>query len=180
MARRTLHPLLQRVAALALLGVILGIALANLIYPVTEALSARRAALDRLARYEGVLEKFESRDASYNPAELAAVHVDDAEAQIALQSIIDRLARGAGLNVQSIQPMAAEHLGDIGRGVWVEMNVTCDLKALVDFLSSFDAESPLLLVRSLEVERGPAQRGDLMMRVKLNVGRAWRVGTVQS
>lgn len=72
--------------------------------------------------------------------------------------------------------MAAEHLGDIGRGVWVELGITCDIKALVDFLSSFEAERPLLLVRRLEIERGGDRRPDAAMRIKLDVGQVWRPG----
>lgn len=171
---RTLHPALQMIAALAILGVALGAAAASIVFPLFEALTARNDALGRLAKYEQVVSAHPVDAISYDPADLVATHIDDADAQLALQATIDRLARGAGVSIQSIQPMAAEHLGEIGRGVWVEMVFASDLQALVDFLKLFEAERPLLLVRRLEMQRGDGPRADLFMSVKIDIGRAWK------
>lgn len=172
---RTLHPALQMVAALAILGVALGAAASSIAYPLVEALTARTDALGRLAKYEKVIGAHPADSVSYDPSDLAANHLDDADAQLALQATIDRLARGAGVSIQSIQPMAAEHLGEIGRGVWVEMAFTSDLQAMIDFLKLFEAERPLLLVRRLEIQRGDSPRADLFLSVKMDIGRAWRL-----
>jgi hypothetical protein len=176
MAKRTLHPLLQRLAALVVLGVGLGVAIAAIAMPLAEAIAAHRNAESRLARFEGLLTAPIAPGGLYDPNDLSAVHVDDADAQIALQSTLDRVARGASVAVQSTRPMAADLMGDIGRSVWVEMSLTCDLQALTDLLTDMAIERPVLLVRRLEVERGDGTRTDNFLRVRLEAGRAWRIG----
>jgi len=166
--------MLQKLAALALLGVALGAAGSSLVYPLVDAFAARDAALVRLARYEGMLERSPGDVASQNPEDLAAHRLDEPDAQLALQTSVDRLARGAGIAVQSTQPLAAEHLGDIGRGAWMELTFASDLKGLVAFMESLDTQRPLLLVRRLEVDRGDGARPDLFMRAKVQIGQAWR------
>lgn len=121
-----------------------------------------------------MLERPPHEATSQNPEDLAAHRLDEPDAQLALQSSVDRLARGAGIAVQSTQPLAAEHLGDIGRGAWMELTFASDLKGLVAFMESLDTQRPLLLVRRLEVDRGDGARPDLFMRVKVQVGQAWR------
>lgn len=174
MTQRMPHPVLQKLSALILLGVALGLGVSAIVYPIIEASSERDAAYDRLAKYEETLAQ-PFQQAPYDPDELTAEHIDDADAQLALQSVIDRLARSASVNLLSIQPMAAEHLGEMGRGAWTELSLTCDLQALVEFLASFDAQRPLLLVRRLEVRRTEGPRPDLFLNVKIDVGRAWRL-----
>lgn len=174
MKGRMLHPLLQRLLALILLGVALGAAAASIAMPVVEAMDERDAAVFRLERYQRALASPSSATLSQNPDDLAAQRLDEADAQLALQATLDRLARGAGLAVQSTQPLAAEHLGDVRRGAWAELTFTSDLKALGDFLVSLDTERPLLLVRRLEVERGEGPRADLFLRTRVEVGQAWR------
>jgi hypothetical protein len=171
---RTLHPLLQRLAALVILGVALGAAGSSLVYPLIDAMAARDAALVRLSRYQGMLQRSPGEIASQNPEDLAAHRLDEPDAQLALQSSVDRLARGAGIAVQSTQPLAAEHLGDIGRGAWMELTFASDLQGLVAFMESLDTQRPLLLVRRLEVDRGDGARPDLFMRAKVQIGQAWR------
>lgn len=173
MTGRILHPLLQRTAALALLGIALGAALASIAYPLLEAMAERDAALGRLARYEQALAS-PAETASYDPADLAAHRLDEPDAQLALQASVDRLARNAGVAVQSMQPLAAEHLGDIGRGAWLELTFTTDLQALTDFLASLDSQRPLLLVRRLEVDRGEGPRPDVFLRARAQIGQAWQ------
>lgn len=174
MKQRTLHPILQKLAALVILGVGLGAAVSALGYPLVDALAQRNEAENRLARYAELASSPLPAGAAYNPVDLAATHIDTAEAQLALQATVDRLARSAGLAVQSTQPLAAEHLGDFGQGVWVDLSFTSDLEALVTFLASFDAERPLLMVRRLEVEAGQGPRPDIFLAVKAQIGRAWR------
>ncbi|MEY2758105.1 MAG: Type secretion system protein subtype b [Pseudomonadota bacterium] len=174
MKGRILHPLLQRLCALVLLGVALGGAVSSIAMPVVEAMNERAAVTARLARYEGALAAPPPATLSQNPEDLAAERLDEADAQLALQAAIDRLARGAGLAVQSTQPLAAEHLGDVRRGAWSELTFTSDLKALMDFLVSLDAERPLLLVRRIAVERGDGPRADLFLRARIEIGQAWR------
>lgn len=174
MTQRTLHPVLQKLAALVVLGVGLGAAVSALGYPLADAMAQRDLAEERLTKYESLASSPLPAGAAYDPADLAAGHIDTAEAQLSLQAVVDRLARGAGLAVQSTQPLAAEHLGDIGQGVWVELTATCDLQAFVAFLSSFDAERPLLMVRRLELEAGAGARPDIFLRMKIQIGRAWR------
>jgi Type II secretion system (T2SS), protein M subtype b len=174
MMGRTLHPLLQRLLALILLGVALGAAASSIAMPVVEALGERDAAFARLARYQRALASPTAASLSQNPDDLAAQRLDEASAQLALQASVDRIARGAGLAIQSVQPQAAEHLGEIGRGAWLDLSFTSDLKALSDFMVSLDAERPLLLVRRLEVDRGDGPRADLFLRVRVEIGQAWR------
>jgi hypothetical protein len=174
MKQRTLHPFLQKVAALAILGIGLGAAVSALAYPLAGAFAQRSEAEARLARYTELASSPPTATAAYNPADLAAVHIDTAEAQLALQAVVDRLARGAGLAVQSTQPLAAEHMGDVGQGVWIDLTASSDLQALIAFLASFDAERPLLMVRRLEVEAGAGPRPDVFLRFKAQIGRVWR------
>jgi hypothetical protein len=174
MKGRTIHPLLQRFLALALLGVALGAAVSSIAMPVVEAIDERDAALARLSRYQRALASPASATLNQNTDDLAAQRLDEADAQLALQAAIDRLARGAGLAIQSTQPLAAEHLGDVRRAAWAELSFTSDLKAVADFLVSLDAERPLLLVRRLEVDRGDGPRPDLFLRVRVEIGQAWR------
>jgi hypothetical protein len=177
---RTLHPFLQRLAALILLGVGLGIAISALASPLVDALAENRGAKARLARFEHMLEAPATEGPRYNPDDLSALHVDDAEARIALQSAVDRLARGAGVAVQSVNPMAAEFMGDVGSSVWVEINLSCDLPGLVDLLRDMDAERPVLLLRRLEITGGEGPRADNFLRVRLEAGRIWREGANES
>jgi hypothetical protein len=51
MKQRTLHPFLQKVAALAILGIGLGAAVSALAYPLAGAFAQRSEAEARLARY---------------------------------------------------------------------------------------------------------------------------------
>jgi Type II secretion system (T2SS), protein M subtype b len=174
MKNRTLHPLLQRLAALILLGVVLGAAISSIALPVVEAIAEHQAASDRLARYQQALSRPAAAGATHNPADLAAARVDEPDAQLALQAAVDRLARGAGLAIQSTQPLAAEHLGDIGRGAWMELTFAADLQAVTAFLTSLDSERPLLLVRRLEIDHGEGPRPDLFLGVHAQIGQAWR------
>ncbi|CAN0292724.1 unnamed protein product [Phaeothamnion confervicola] len=172
--KRTLHPLLQRLAALVLLGVALGAGISAIAMPLAEAMAANREARARLVRFESMLQAPAESTDLYDPADLSVIQIDDAEAQVALQSVVDRLARGAGVAVQSVRPQAAEYMGDVGRSVWVELNLSCDLQALVDLLTDIDAEKPVLLVRRLDIQRGDGPRPDNFLRVRLEIGRAWR------
>lgn len=174
MKGRTLHPLLQRLIALILLGVALGAAASSIAMPVVDALNERDAATVRLARYQRALTAPSAVTLSQNPDDLAALRLDEADAQLALQAAIDRAARAAGVAIQSTRPLAAEHLGDVRRGAWAELSFTSDLKALVDFLVSLDAERPLLLVRRIEIDRGEGPRADLFLRTRVEIGQAWR------
>ncbi len=176
--KRTLHPLLQRLAALVLLGIGLGAGIAAIAMPLAEAAAAHRAAELRLARFEEILEAPAQPGALYDPNDLSALHADDAEAQIALQGLLNRVARGAGVAVQSVRPLAAEIMGDVGRSVWVETTITCDLQALVDLLKDIDTEKPVLLVRRMDIDRGDGPRPDNFLRVRMEIGRAWRLASV--
>jgi hypothetical protein len=173
---RTLHPYLQRLAPLVLLGVGLGVAISVLAEPLASAIAENRSAKARLARFERLAETPTIAGERYNPDDLSASHVDDAEARIALQSAVDRIARGAGVAVQSVNPMAAEFMGDVGSSVWVEMNLSCDLQALLDLLRDIEAERPVVLLRRLEVAGGEGPRADSFLQVKLEAGRVWRPG----
>lgn len=173
MKGRMLHPLLQRFAALAILGIALGSAISAIAMPLVDAITERDAAVERLARYERAL-LAPAGTASFDPSDLSANRIDEPDAQLALQASVDRSSRNAGLAVQTLQPLAAEHLGEVGRGAWMELSFTSDLKGLTDFLVSLDAERPLLLVRRLEIDRGEGPRPDMFLRIKVQIGQAWR------
>lgn len=175
MTGRILHPALQKLAALVLFGIALGAALATAVSPLVDALAVRHASAARLEHYQSVLKSPSTKEVAYDPADLSGLHVDHAEAQLALQAVVDRLARAASIAPESIQPLPAEHLGDIGRGAWIEVTFSTDLQGLTDFLVSFDAERPLVLTRRLEVERGEGLRPDLALHVKVEVGQVWRM-----
>jgi hypothetical protein len=174
--RRTLHPFLQRALALVVLGVALGAGVSAIALPLAEAAAANRAAEQRITRLETKLGSTPMPGVFYDPSELTSVHADHAEAQVALQSLLDRVTRKAGVAVQSVQPLAAEYLGDIGHAVWMEMTISCDLQALTELLQEIDAVRPVVLVRRLQIERGDGSRPDVFMKVRLEAGQAWREG----
>lgn len=174
MTGRMLHPMLQRLAALAILGIALGAVVSSTLAPLMDAIIARDDALDRLARYEQSITRPGARTFAHNPADLLGKHGDEAAAQLTLQTSVDRLARAAGIAVQSTQPLALEHLGEIGRGSWLELSFTSDLQALTDFLASLDTQRPLLLVKRLEIDRGDGVRPDIFLRVRVHIGHVWQ------
>ena len=94
MKGRTLHPLLQRLLALILLGVALGAAVSSIAMPVVEALNERDSATVRLARYQRALTGPSAVIRVQNPDDLAALRLDEADAQLALQAAIDRAEAG--------------------------------------------------------------------------------------
>jgi hypothetical protein len=180
MRNRTLHPLLQRLAALVLLGVALGVGISSIALPVIEARDEWQAASARFDRYQRALARPVEAAKAHDPADLAATFRDEPEAQLALQAAVDKLARNAGIAVQSTRPLAAELLGDFGRGAWLELSFTADLAATTAFLNSLDTKRPLLLVRRIEIEGGEGPRPDEFMRVRAHIGQAWRITTVAS
>jgi len=112
---------LSRLAAVALLGVVLAGVGWNVIAPLRTALAERDMARSRYARYEAVLTAASNEPgARYDVAEIAAAYADDASAQLALQSLLDRAARAAGFSVTALRPTGSEALGVVGRVVWVE------------------------------------------------------------
>jgi len=180
MKGRTLHPLLQRLAALVLLGTLLGAGISSIALPVVEAWGEYEAASSRLDRYEHALSRPIAAARAHNPADLSAGFLDEPDAQLALQAAVDRLARGAGIAVQSTRPLSAEHLGDIGRGAWLELSFSADLQATVALLNSLDSQRPLLLVRRIEIDGGEGARPDLFLKVRAQIGQAWRPTGVAS
>jgi len=164
-----------RLAAVALLGVmLLGVGW-NIMAPLRTALFERDAARGRYARYEAVLAA--SSDTSgvrYDVAQIAAAHTDDASAQLTLQALLDRTARAAGFSVTALRPTGGEALGAVGRAVWVEATLSGDLQSLTQLLAALDRERPILLVRMLEIEAGNSARPDTNLRVRLEAGRVWR------
>jgi hypothetical protein len=174
MTRRMLHPMLQRLCALVILGVGLGIAVAAAASPLAGALAARDAAQARLSHLQDLAKTPTASVARYNPDDLATTQVDDAATQIALQSTLDGLAKAAGLNIQSVRPAGAEALGDVGHAMWAEITLSGDLQALTDFLKAMDAERPIVLVRRLDVEHGEGFRPDSFLRIRLEAGRIRR------
>lgn len=174
MTKRVIHPLLQKLAALVVLaagvaglGMLLGL-------PLAEALGARDAARARLARFEAVLKAPVAAEDHYDPGELTAEREDDGAAQLALQADIGRLAKKAGIVVQSVRPLQPESLGAVGRAVWLEAALSGDLQSLTDLLAGMDAERPILLIRKLDIERGPGARSDTFMVIRMEIGSAWR------
>ena len=174
MKGRTLHPALQRLAALVLLGIALGVGISSTAMPVAEAWNEREAAATRLERYQHALLQPAAVAVAHNPADMSASFIDEPDAQLALQSAVDRLARGSGIAVQSTRPLAAEHLGEIGRGAWLELSFSADLQATIAFLTSLDSQRPLLLVRRVEIDSGEGARPDLFLKVRAQIGQAWR------
>lgn len=177
MTQRTLHPLLQRLAALVLLGVGLGGAVAMAAGPMVHSRALRDEARAHLDRLTGLAKVPLADVVRYDQNDLTSRQADDAEAQIALQSGLDGIAKATSLATQSVQPLGAENLGDLGRVVWVEVTLTGDLQALVDLLKSIDAERPIILVRRLDVERGEGARPDAFLRIRMEAGRIWRPGS---
>ena len=174
LGNRTLHPVLQRLAALVILGVGLGAIVAAVAAPLADAWAEHRLTEQRLDRFEGLLQAPQAAGPRYDPQDLSALHADDAQAQIALQSALDRIAPGARVGVQSVNPMPAEFMGDVGSSVWTEITLACDLEAMIALLRDIDAERPVLLVRRLEIDRGEGSRPDAFLRVRLETGRLWR------
>jgi hypothetical protein len=174
--KRTLHPMLQRIAALAILGIAMGSAISVIALPLAEAFASHRTVTLRLARLESRLQAPEPVGVFYDPDDLTTTHADAAEAQVALQSALNRIAGRAGVSIQSVQPLAAEYLGAMGQGVWIEVSFSCDLQSLVDFLKEMDIERPVMLVRRIQVDRSNDTRPDTFLRVKLEAGRARRTG----
>lgn len=172
----TLPAVGQRMAAIALTLGVFAAFIAVIAAPLAEAWLARRDAHARLARFEATLAAADPHAVRYDPEELSAVHLDDAEAQVALQSRLGAIAREAGLPVQSIRPMSAELLGEVGRAVWVEVSLIGDLEAFAGFMTMMDQERPALLLRRLEIDKGDSPRPGAFLRIRMEAGRAWRQG----
>lgn len=172
---RPTPPIAHRAIAVALIVVIVGAAVASLFAPLFEALTERSQAANRLARFETALSEPAPELRQYAPDELAAIRRDDGEAQIALQSILDRRFREAGVSIRAVRPLRAEDIGQAGRTVWVEVNLSGDLQALVELLSAMDAARPTLLVRRLEVGRDAPDVGSALS-IRMEAGQAWRAG----
>jgi hypothetical protein len=167
----------QRIAAIFLTLAAFAAFIAVIAAPLAEAWLARRDAHARLDRFEATLAAADPHAVRYDPEELAAVHLDDAEAQVALQSRLGAIAREAGLPVQSIRPMSAELLGEVGRAVWVEVSLMGDLEAFAALMTMLDQERPTLLLRRLEIDKGDSPRPGTLLRIRMEAGRAWRQGT---
>jgi hypothetical protein len=168
-------PLRERVAAVLILVALIAGAGWGLLAPLGDALVARDEARTRLA-HDQTGHKGSQAIASYNPAEIAALHTDDGQAQLALQSVLDQEARAASLSVETLRPANVEALGDLGRVVWVELDARGDLQALSEFLGGLDRQRPLVLIRALDAEAGPGERPDSQLRIRIEAGRVWRIG----
>lgn len=174
MSDRMLHPWLQRLLALALMGIVLGAGVAAAVMPINEALAERDAANQRLTRFRTMAATPPPAHRQAALQDLVAIRHDDAEAQVALQSTVNRLAKAGNVPIQSVRPLGGEALGDAARTVWVEASFMGDLQSLADFLKALDAERPVLLVRRLDIEHGEGPRPDSGLRIKLEVGLGWR------
>lgn len=167
----------QKLAAIAILGVVVMAGVAALASPVVSAYQDRAQALERRAGFETRLSPAETTAAQYDPADLYATMPDEGAAAIALRTTLDRVAREAGLAVQSSRPLAAEKINASVNGAWVELTLVGDLEAFVGLLAAMDAEKPSLLVRKIDVTRGQGPRPDLFLQIRLEAGQAWRTGT---
>jgi hypothetical protein len=175
-AERIRHMHIERAAAVAILAVLVAGAGWGALAPMAGAAATRAEVLERLARYERTIEAPASAAAAFDPNELAARHADDAEAQLSLQALLDRLARAQALAVQSLRPSGEESFGELGRMTWVELDAVGDLQALADFLAALDKERPVILLRVVEAETGAGPRPDASLRVRVEAGRVWRPG----
>jgi hypothetical protein len=166
---------LHRLFALALTGVVLGLGVAAIGAPVASALREREAAGTRLTRLEIKLKPPGDKALRYNPDDLSGRFADDAAAQVALQSALNKLANGASTSIGSIRPLGAEDYGRIGRAIWVDVAAKGDLQSLTDLLEAMDAQRPTVLVRRIDMTPAEgAARPDAALQLRIEAGLIWR------
>jgi hypothetical protein len=171
---------LQRTAALLILAAVTLAGIAATASPLFAAWQRREAALERRAEFEALLAQPAAAGVQYDPTELYALLSDEGAATIALQTTLDRIAREAGVALQSIRPIATEEVGASARSTWVEVQLMGDLEALTGLLAMLDAERPALLVRQLDITNGQGPRPDLFLQIRMEAGQAWRTAEGQA
>lgn len=110
----------------------------------------------------------------YSPTTLFAEHIDDADARLALQSIVDSAATGSGLAMRGVRPVENPAAEVDVHVVWMEAKLSGDLLALTDFLTALDGLRPIVLLRRLELTSDPAALEGQALRITAEFGRAWR------
>lgn len=171
--------LLQKAAALLVVGLGLGLAAVLLGSPLVDAVQARDASLARLNRFGEALAVAKPAEIHIDPRELAGEQIDEGAAQLTLQADIDRLAKKAGLAIQTLRPLPPDKVGP-AQIVWIEAALSGDLQSLSDFMVAADAARPVLLMRKLEINRGPEARPDTFLSIRAEIGVAWRPGAAGS
>lgn len=176
MTRRTLHPVLQRLLALVLTGMAIGVAASAILAPIAAAYNLRLDALARLARHDAIAAGA-APALRYAPLDLFSEHEDTSAASIALQVRLGEAFTASGLAPASVRPLAAESTGEGGAIVWFETILQGDVLALMLLLGELDKARPLILVRALNVQPEPSGQPGSALTVTLEIGQAWRPAT---
>ncbi len=164
---RTLPRWMKRVAALALLAILVELAYAGAVLPLKAAYDETHARLaeqrELLQRYRAVagqrqdlrqqLARLQRRQASSG---LFISGKTDALAAAALQDRISDIAEGGGGDVRSLQSLEPKTENGLTR-VGMDAQIVADIRALKDMLHEIETGRPLLFVREMEI-RGRLQR----------------------
>jgi len=164
---RTLPRWMKRVAALALLSILVGLAYAGAVLPLKAAYDETHARLaeqrELLQRYRAVasqrqdlrrqLDRLKRRQADSG---LFISGKTDALAAAALQDRISDIAEDSGGDVRSMQSLEPKTENGLTR-VGMDVQIVADIRALKDLLYEIETGRPLLFVRQLEI-RGRLQR----------------------
>lgn len=169
-----MSPGMQKISAVGLLIVLLSIASVSLLGPLWAAHTERSLSFERMQRSEAALSTEPLATRRYRTEELVAERLDRAGAQIALQTLLDRMVRENTLNAMTVRPLPPDDLDGLGETVWVELNLIGDLQALVDLLSRMDEARPTLLLRQLEIRNDQARAPGTLLQLRLEAGQAWR------
>lgn len=164
---RTLPRWMRRVAALALLAILVELVYAGAVLPLKAAYDETHARLaeqhELLQRYRAVasqrqdlrrqLDRLKRRQADSG---LFISGETDALAAATLQERISIIAEGSGGDVRSMQSLEPKTENGLTR-VGMDVRVVADIRALKDLLYEIETGRPLLFVRELEI-RGRMQR----------------------
>jgi hypothetical protein len=177
-----LSPPVRRFVALAVLG-LLALAAASLIY--RPALRWSASSLERLADARFDLARLQAATrtlASVSPAaieadearlrELLAPGATEAEATLAIQSMVGRALSGPGLSVEAMRAEAVQDLGG-PRLLAIVWRGTADEPSLAQALAGLESARPVLRIDRLVLRTIGTEQGVARLSAEIRVGALW-------
>ena len=150
-------PVLRKVAALALLGLLLaGPATAFYVYAYQPSVELRAGVVDRraaVARIEHKVNRLNRRLAALDGLEPGVSGLWEGEANrigLAVQTKVQALGKETGFAIRAVQPMAGRRFAD-AEAVVLMAQARSGYGALVKFIHAIEASEPVLLIDKMTV-----------------------------
>jgi len=179
MSQTGLSPILSRLAAVALLVAVIGVAAMLLIVPLTDYYSGLRAEIaterETLGRFEAFAANKAAAEALAKQAEAAMqsglflTGETDALRAANLQALVNDVAQSHGVRLSSTRAMPVQERDGL-RLIGVQAEMDADIKQLPALIVAFESRRPYVFIQSLQVAPSASRRaGSDELKVRLGI-----------